>query len=352
MVKIVLAILFLSVFISCRSQQTPSFDEALWLERVNAVDAGLLYGPHQDENGVFFNPWMPRSVDRPKGRRGFFFRKKMKFEEFPAGQYGPVANSYNYLSDPNNTSISFVGHASFIVKIDGATIALDPFFSDKALIISKDVKIPFDYSLLPERPVVLISHNHYDHLDTATIKKFIKKDAVFIVPLGLKNFLLKKGTGEVHELDWWQSVNIGTVRYTLLPAQHWSRRIGQKSSVTLWGGFMIEASKTFYFSGDTGYFCGFKEFGNRYNIDYALVGAGAYEPRWFMHYQHLNIEEFFRVAEDLKAKTVIPMHFGLISQSDEPLVYPLHAIKMYMEQNPEYADQVKPLRVGEFINIP
>ena len=180
----------------------------------------------------------------------------------------------------------------------------------------------------------------------------MKKDAVFIVPMGLKKFIEKKGAGEVHELDWWQSVTIGTVKYTLVPAQHWSRRFNQKGGVTLWGGFIIEGSKTFYFSGDSGYFCGFKEFGDRYNIDYAIVGAGAYEPRWFMHYQHTNIEDFFRAAEDLKAKTVIPMHFGIISQSDEPLVYPLHAIKTYMEQNPQYDNQVKPLRVGEFINIP
>ena len=352
MIKIFLVIIVLTLFASCRSYQAPSFDEADWLKRVNAADSSLLYAPHQDEKGEFFNPWMPQSLEPPIERRRFFSRKKMQFDDFPVGQYGPVSNNYDYFLSPENNSISFVGHASFFVKIDGATIAIDLFFSNKALVIGKKVKIPFDYSKLPQELIVLISHNHYDHLDNKTIKKLIKKDAVFIVPLGLKIFLEKKGAKNVHELDWWQSVNIGTIRYTLLPAQHWSKRIGQKDNTTLWGGFMIEASKTIYYSGDTGYFCGFKEFAKQYKIDYAIVTAGSYEPRWFMHYQHMNIEEFFRAVDELNAKTVIPMHFGTISLSDEPLVYPLHAINNHIVQNPQYANKIKALRVGEYVNIP
>jgi L-ascorbate metabolism protein UlaG (beta-lactamase superfamily) len=123
--------------------------------------------------------------------------------------------------------------------------------------------------------------------------------------------------------------------------------MGQKGGSTLWGGFLVEASKTIYFSGDSGYFCGFKEFGKNYKIDYALVGVGAYEPRWFMHYQHLNVAEFFLAADDLNAQTVIPMHFGVISLSDEPLVYPLYDITQRLEKKPD--PRIKPLRVGEFI---
>ena len=351
MLKIELFIFFLVLFASCCSQQTPVFDEANWLKRVNNAEPSMLYAPHQDEEGLFFNPWMPRSQEeQPRGKR-FFFRKKMDFEEFPSELYGPIENTYEYLSDTVINNISFVGHGSLIVKLDGVTVLLDPFFSNRALVISKKIKIPFDFSKLPQHPVVLISHNHYDHLDAKTVKKLIKRDAVFIVPLGLREFFIKKGAKEVHELDWWQSVSLGPVRYTLVPAQHWSRRIGQKANTTLWGGFMIEASKTIYFSGDTGYFCGFRELGKKYNIDYAIISAGAYEPRWFMYYQHMNIEEFFRAADDLKAKTIIPMHFGTISLSDEPLVYPLHAIKLYLEENPHYAGKIKSLRVGEYISV-
>jgi N-acyl-phosphatidylethanolamine-hydrolysing phospholipase D len=354
----------LTLVVSCVTQ-APGFDEDEWLKQVNAANPALLYGPHRDESGLFINPWMPRPEKRPKGNR-FFFRKKEKFDNFPAEQYGPVNNTYGYLADSGLNSISFMGHASFIIRIDGVTILTDPFFSKRALIVSKKVKIPFDFTKLPQRPVVLISHNHYDHLDKWTVKQLVKKDAVFVVPLGLKEFFIKLGAKEVYELDWWQSTAIkataagsaagtnltsaGQVNFTFLPAQHWSLRIGQPTGTTLWGGFLIEASKTIYFSGDTGYFCGFKEFGKKYNIDYALLGAGAYAPRWFMHYQHMNIAEFFRAADDLNAGTAIPMHFGVISLSDEPLVYPLHEIKLHLEKHPEYVPRIKPLRIGEFIS--
>jgi L-ascorbate metabolism protein UlaG (beta-lactamase superfamily) len=197
--------------------------------------------------------------------------------------------------------------------------------------------------------VVLISHNHYDHLDKASIKELIKKDAVFVAPLRLKEFFTKLGAKEVYELDWWQSLKLGSITYTLLPAQHWSRRIGQVQNTTLWGGYLIQGEKTIYFSGDSGYFRGFEEFGNRYEIDYALVGAGAYEPRWFMHYSHMNVAEFLTAADELRAKVTVPMHFGVINLSDEPLVYPLYEIDRFIEKNPEYTDRIKSLRVGEYL---
>jgi L-ascorbate metabolism protein UlaG (beta-lactamase superfamily) len=341
----------LALAASCASGGA-DFDEAAWLEEVNAADSAALYAPHIDKEGRFFNPWMPRSRQRENTRsRGFFFRKKTPFEAFPEERYAALPNDYSYLGDSSDTSISFAGHASMIIKIDGQTIFTDPFFSNRALVIGKTVKIKFDFSKVPRRPLVLISHNHYDHLDTWTVKKLIQKDAVFIVPLGLKSFFEKLKAKEVYELDWWQSAAAGGIEYTLLPAQHWSRRIGAARNTTLWGGFLIRASKTIFFSGDSGYFCGFREFGKRWNIDYAILGTGAYEPRWFMHYAHMNVREFFMAAEDLRAKTVIPMHFGVISLSDEPLVYPLYEIESLLQNKPEFAQVIRPMRVGERLSL-
>jgi L-ascorbate metabolism protein UlaG (beta-lactamase superfamily) len=231
--------------------------------------------------------------------------------------------------------------------MNGETVFTDPFFSNRALVVGKDVKIKFDFEKVPQRPVVIISHNHYDHLDSYSIKELAKKDAVFVVPLKLKETLIDLGAKEVYELDWWESVTIGRLTYTLLPAQHWSRRIFQKAGSTLWGSWLIQGSKTVYFSGDTGYFRGFEEYGRLYNIDYALVGAGAYEPRWFMHYSHMNVAEFIKTAADLKAKIAIPMHFGVISLSDEPLVYPLYEMDLYLKENPTAGFRL--LRVGEYL---
>jgi L-ascorbate metabolism protein UlaG (beta-lactamase superfamily) len=159
------------------------------------------------------------------------------------------------------------------------------------------------------------------------------------------------GAQKIHELNWWESVQLGDIVYTLLPAQHWSRRIGQPGGSTLWGSFLVQGSRTVYFSGDTGYFIGFKEFGERYAIDYALLGVGAYEPRWFMHYSHMNVPEFFAAAEDLKATQSIPFHFGIISLSDEPLTYPLYEIDQYLTLHPELTHNISALRVGEFLLI-
>jgi L-ascorbate metabolism protein UlaG (beta-lactamase superfamily) len=317
----------------------PEFDEVQWHEKTKAVDPALLYAPHVNPDGTFFNPWMLRP--ERSGRSRWFLTSRMKFEPFPEERYTYQVNDYHYLLDQDFHSISFAGHASIIIKMDRETLFADPFFSNRALIIGKKVKIKFDFSKVPDHPVVLISHNHYDHLDSYTVKQFIKKDAVFIVPLKLKNFFTDLGAKEVHELDWWESVQLGPITYTLLPAQHWSRRIGQGNNATLWGSFLIQGSKTIYFSGDTGYFRGFEEFGKRYDIDYALLGVGAYEPRWFMYYQHMNVADFFMAADDLKAKIVIPMHFGIISLSDEPLVYPLYEIDEYIKSHPAYADRIR-----------
>jgi L-ascorbate metabolism protein UlaG (beta-lactamase superfamily) len=330
--------------LSCASAPPPDFDEAQWLERVKAADIHSVYDPHVNPDGIFFNPWMGRPERHGKWRS----RDKKQFDEFPQEKYSHIENDYSYLTDRNFDSISHVDHASMIVKMDGETVFTDPFFSNSALIVGKKVKLKFDFSKVPDKPVVLISHNHYDHLDKKTIKKMIKKNAVFLVPLKLKDFFTRLGAKEVYELDWWESVKVGSLTYTFLPAQHWSRRIGQASGATLWGAWLIQGSRTVFFSGDSGYFRGFEEFGNRFKIDYAFIGAGAYEPRWFMHYSHMNVEEFFRTADDLKAKIAIPFHFGVISLSDEPLLYPLYEIDQYLEKHPEYARRIRPLRVGEY----
>jgi L-ascorbate metabolism protein UlaG (beta-lactamase superfamily) len=341
------------LFYGCASAPSspPQFSEDLWAEEVAAEDRAMLYAPHLNPDGTFFNPWLLKSSQpRPDGNFRAF-RDENQFPPFPEEKYAWQKNDYSYLMDKNFDSISFAGHASTIIKMNGETVFTDPFFSDQAVIVRKQVKIEFDFSKVPERPVVVISHNHYDHMDVYSIEELIKKDAVFVVPLKLKSSFINLGAKEVYELDWWQSVTIGPLTYTCLPAQHWSRRAGQARGENLWGSWLIQGSKTVYFSGDTGYFCGFAEYGRRFNIDYALVGAGAYEPRWFMHYSHMNVAEFIKTAADLKAKTAIPVHFGVISLSDEPLVYPLYELDKYLEVNPAEAEGFRPLRVGEYLRF-
>jgi len=339
-----------AIFAQCVSQP-PEFSEAEWFERVQNADAALLYAPNTADDGTFFCPWLQRQ--RPHKSGSWFFHKRVKYDKIAKTQYGSVPNDYSYLSDSGFNSITFAGHASMIIKLDGQVVFTDPFFSNAALVLQKKEKIKFDFSKVPKKPVVLISHNHYDHLDKYSIGQLALKEAVFIVPLGLKTIVSGYGAKEVYELGWWQNIVIEKIEYTLLPAQHWSRRLGkgQEGGKTLWGSFLIQGSQTVYFSGDTGYFTGFREFGSRWGIDYAILGAGAYEPRWFMHYSHMNVREFFLAARDLKARYAIPMHFGVISLSDEPLLYPLFEVENFIKQNPSAADTIRPLRVGEFLRL-
>ncbi|MDR1912187.1 MAG: MBL fold metallo-hydrolase [Helicobacteraceae bacterium] len=319
----------------------PNFDEEAWYKTTKSYDTSLLYADHIDEDGKFFNPWLRMtplsSLILPR-----IFSKRSGFPEFSLEEFEYIQNDYGYLGEDNN-SISFLGHASFIIKLDGATIFTDPLLSDRAGLASKNVKIPFSFNNVPLKPIVLISHNHYDHLDYQSVVELIKKEAIFIVGLKLGDYIKGLGAKEVYELDWWNNVTIDNVKYTFLPAQHWSVRFGQGVNKTLWGGFLIEGSKSVYFSGDSGYFRGFEEFGKRYAIDYALIGVGAYEPRWFMHYQHLNVEEFFRAAKEINAKVAIPMHLGVIQLGDEHYLYPLYEISKKVSSE----DNITILRVGE-----
>ncbi|MDR2105163.1 MAG: MBL fold metallo-hydrolase [Deferribacteraceae bacterium] len=330
--------------------EVPKFDELDWVNTINSTDRELLYAPHRNKDGTYFNPWLLRQkkITFFGSLRYFLFAEEYK-PEFSETGLTNVDNSYKYLRDSEDFSISFAGHASFIIKMDKSAIFIDPFFSDSAFLMKKKVIIDFDFNNVPDKPIVLITHNHYDHLDSYSVKELAKKNAIFIVPQGVGNTILEYGGKQIYELDWWETLNINGIVYTFLPAQHWSRRLGQSENLSLWGGFLITGSKNIYFSGDSGYFMGFKEFGELYSLDYAIVGAGAYIPRWMMHYSHTNIPEFFQAVHDLNAKVTIPMHFGVIQLGKEPILYPLYEIKRRLNDEPETAQRVLPLRVGEYI---
>jgi hypothetical protein len=153
--QVLLVTFLLGTLVQCKSQP-PVFDEAEWLVKVKSTDAALLYAPHVNNEGTYFNPWMERENHRMGSWRSY---KKKQFDTFNEEKYSAQPNDYTYLSDPGFNSISFVGHASLIIKMDRKTIFTDPFFSNSAVVVGKKVKSRFDYSQIPQRPVVLISHN-------------------------------------------------------------------------------------------------------------------------------------------------------------------------------------------------
>ena len=195
---------------------------------------------------------------------------------------------------------------------------------------------------LPHVDVVVISHNHYDHLDKPSVAGLAKQPGgspLFLVPLGLKRWLARLGVTRAVELDWWQSFPYagaaGPVRFHLTPAQHWSARTLRDRNKTLWGAWAVTAADFhWFFSGDTGYSKDFEDTRAHFaaeqspeqggGFDMALIAIGACLPRWFMQAQHVDLNEAVQIHLDLNAKRSVGVHWGTFSLSDEPLDQPLH----------------------------
>jgi len=179
-------------------------------------------------------------------------------------------------------------------------------------------------------------------------------DTRWFVPRGLGDYLRRAGAAHVEELDWWDRVSVGATTLVCLPAQHWSNRVDMGRNRSLWAAWLlITPERRIYFGGDSGYFHGFAEIGDRFGpIDEAIIPIGAYEPRWFMAYSHLNIDEALRAFEQLRAKRMIPMQFGVFKLGDEPSAFPALELRQALAARPDLAARVHIPTVGERILLP
>jgi L-ascorbate metabolism protein UlaG (beta-lactamase superfamily) len=217
--------------------------------------------------------------------------------------------------------LTWLGHASWLVQLDGVSLLVDPVFSDSiGPGVRRRVPPALDAASLPNIDAQLVTHNHRDHLDLPSLKAVQQP---VIAGLGLAQFFARHGLG-CTELGWWGDTQVGDVRVQFVPSQHWSRRGLNDMNETLWGGFIIEGSSArIYHSGDTAYFGGFTEIGQRSGpIDAALLPIGAYDPAWFMSKQHMNPEEAVAAYVDLGARQLVAMHWGTFQLTDEPIDEP------------------------------
>ncbi len=241
-------------------------------------------------------------------------------------------------------ALTWIGHASLLMQAGGLNVLTDPIFSERAspvqLFGPRRVVAPgVALEALPPVDVVIISHNHYDHLDRASIVALHQKAVaeggrtLFLVPLGLKPWFTALGVDSVVELDWWQQHTVRGVDFVLTPVQHWSARGVADRSTTLWGGWAVLGRDLhWYFGGDTGYSKDFADTRLRLatrqtealggGFDIALLRIGAYAPRWFMREQHINPDEAVQMHLDLGAKRSVGMHWGTFALTDEPLDQP------------------------------
>lgn len=254
----------------------------------------------------------------------------------------------------DSASLTWIGHATYLVRLGGLAILTDPVYSPglpgriKRLV---PPGVPFEQ--LPKIDAIVVSHNHYDHLDSKTVKRLPRGTAVF-VPLGLAAWFRKRGFSNITELDWWQSGTHAGVTFTCVPVHHWSRRGLLDTNKTLWGGWVLEgAGRRVFFGGDTGYGTRFSEIGKRFNgFDAAILPIGAYAPRWFMKNVHMDPDEAIQAAADLGARRLATMHWGTFVLTQEPLLEPLERIRAAWTAARKPAGDLWDLAIGESRVLP
>jgi N-acyl-phosphatidylethanolamine-hydrolysing phospholipase D len=260
-----------------------------------------------------------------------------------------------------NPSITWIGHATLLLRLGGLNILTDPHFSERASPVGFAGPKRFHppgvaLADLPEIHAVVISHSHYDHLDVDSVRQLHQRGGgklQFFVPLGLKPWFAELGIDKVTELDWWQHAELGGVRFTLTPLQHWSARSLGDRNRTLWGGWAITAPDlNIFFAGDTGYSADFVEIGRRLGpFDLAALPIGAYEPRWFMRRQHVEPAQALQIHRDIRARQSLGVHWGVFEMADESLDEPPRALAAAREAAGMAESEFFVLRVGETRSI-
>jgi L-ascorbate metabolism protein UlaG (beta-lactamase superfamily) len=277
------------------------------------------------DGGRFRNPWPHPAV------AGVGELLRWKFEPNVARPHGyrvrPIATAeaglaaFEALSGAP-TRLFWIGHASFLLEMDGLRIVIDPIFGRAALVTPRVTPAAAQAEQLGEIAAVLVTHGHHDHLDPSSLVALAKANrgrTLFIVPTGL-SAALPSECRPVVELSWWQHLELGPLRVHLVPAQHWHQRGPFDRNRRLWGGYVVEGTHRVYHSGDTGYFGGFGAIGRVYGgIDAACLPLGAYEPAWFMAAQHMSPEQSLAAYHDLAATHFVGMHWGTFDLSNEAL---------------------------------
>jgi L-ascorbate metabolism protein UlaG (beta-lactamase superfamily) len=260
---------------------------------------------------------------------------------------------------PGEVAVTFIGHSTFLIRTARCVFITDPVFTTHAgpfgITGPRRVRPPgLSPSQLPTLSFVLLSHNHYDHLQPSSLALF--EGTPVITTLGVGQYLHSGRENDEggRELDWWQTLRIGEAEVTCVPAQHFSARTPWDRNTTLWCGFVVRVDGvTIYFAGDSGYSPQFEEIGQRCpGIDVALMPIGAYEPRWFMTPAHMNPDEAVRAHLDVGARVSIGMHFGTFNLTDEPIDEPLQALAVARAEHGVGEDEFRTVGFGETACLP
>lgn len=287
-------------------------------------ELGVYFAPHR-RRGRFFMPWGDQSGEARLrdmlkwglGPRPWAEQKKV---EVPLQCVDRPLEKFAQTLAPR---LMWLGHASFMLEIHKTRILIDPVFGKISPVTPRKCPAPFPIEQLPTVDYILMTHGHYDHLDRSSLKQIAASQGAHITllcPLGLSKSI-PAGFQSIIEVDWWDRVDLDSLVLTFLPSQHWHKRTPFDADRALWGGWMVQSPKhSVYHIGDSGYFGGFEAVSRIFpQIDLAILPIGAYEPRWFMQFNHMNPTEALQVFDTLNARHFVPMHWGTFDLSDEPL---------------------------------
>ena len=339
----------------------------IFILTLNCVSIAMEKIPyHHLPDGTFRNPeGSPKRDSNFKWSFKIFNKEKKKLDmTIPNDHVEEKEIVFSNLKKLKNTDyIGWIGHATFLIKLGGTTIITDPVFSKNAgpLIFGpkRFTKPALTLREIPPIDLFLLTHNHYDHQDMMTIRRFPYKKAKVLVPLKLGKYFNRNGYRDVNEMDWYDEIKIDeNLKITFLPAVHWSKRSLTDTNKTLWGNFLIEyEGKKILFACDTGIGGIYQEIGEKYGpIDILLINIGAYNFYPIMPYRdkstfHTNPEEALSIARDLKSKKVIGMHWGTFVLSLEPIMEPRTRFKENAENYGFKKEDALIFKIGEINSL-
>jgi L-ascorbate metabolism protein UlaG (beta-lactamase superfamily) len=312
------------------------------------------------KNGYYFNDDTESRFTHVRDAAKIFFATKTSFKKYFTDDITSWIQHDPVLENSVAPQLQWIGHASFLIQINGFNILTDPIFYDlDYFLYPRKTPVGIQPKQLPRIDFVIISHNHRDHLDEASMKVLKSHQPIMLVPAGTQCWFLKRGFKTVIEHQWWQQSSFErdnqTIECTFVPAVHWSGRTPFDAHASLWGGWLIKAqNKTIYFAGDTGFnefmFKAIADYAK--TIDYALLPIGPCEPRSLMHHSHIDPEEAVAAFKILNPTIWIPMHWGTFRLGPDSFDDPIKKLdKAWQKEPADIQKKLYKIKFGERISF-